>query len=98
MTGETGNLDSIALIAAAVALTAGAITAAILVRSLMRLANHPPAAMIVVSLALLTLIALIGALATDNAEIGTIAAAGVGALAGAVTAMYGRNRDTDQEG
>lgn len=52
--------------------------------------RHP--APLIVSLSLLTAVALVGGIVTSSPEVLTLAATGVGALAGAISAVY-RGRD-----
>jgi len=74
---------------------AGAIiaVAVILVLGLLRAGKLPPSVALVISLSLLTLVAMVGFIATINdsnsAELATLAGTGLGALAGAVTAVWG---------
>jgi hypothetical protein len=56
--------------------------------ALMRAARYPPPILLVTSLSMLTLIALLGAIVTDNSAVGTIAATGIGAVAGAVAHQF----------
>lgn len=55
---------------------------------LIRAARIAPAALVVVALTVLTLVSLIGASVGRSAELVTIAATGMGALAGAVTSLF----------
>lgn len=78
---------------------AGAIIAVsvILVLGLLRAGKLPPSVALVISLSMLTLVAMVGFIATlddsNSAELATLAGTGLGALAGAVTAVWG----TDQQ-
>jgi hypothetical protein len=71
-------------------------TAIIMVRSLIAAATRPPPSMLIISLSLLTLLAISGGVITNNDEAWTIAAAGVGALAGSVTSLFERYRPEDE--
>jgi hypothetical protein len=53
--------------------------------------NSP--APLIVALSMLTLIALLGALITDNSDAINLAAVGFGALAGSLAAVYQRDHD-----
>jgi hypothetical protein len=55
-------------------------------------AKRPPPAALITALSMLTLFAVAGGIATNNDEAWTIAAAGVGALAGSVTALFQEER------
>jgi hypothetical protein len=55
-------------------------------------ASLPPPAALITSLALLSLFAIAGGIATDTEAAWTIAAAGVGALAASVTSMFQNTR------
>lgn len=57
--------------------------------AILRAANMPAPAMLVVSLSVLTLVALFGALLSSSQAMETIAATGVGALAGVVSQQLG---------
>ena len=52
--------------------------------------RYPPNVGLVISLSLLTLLALVGFMSTGNDTLGAIAAGGVGALAAAVSGTWGR--------
>lgn len=72
---------------------------AVVVFALLRAARHPPPVSLIVSLSLLSTIALITFALTELAVLGTIAATGIGALAGAVSAVLGvpKKEDPDQK-
>lgn len=55
---------------------------------IVRSGNLPHPGPLIVSLSLLTAIALVGGIATSNGEVLTLAATGLGALAGSVSAVY----------
>ena len=82
----------------ALSITALAMLGAALTLGLLRAARHPPGSMIVVSLSLLSLVALIGGLLADSGEVLAVAAAGIGALAGAVTSIYGAKDERKPDG
>ena len=63
--------------------------------ALMRAARHAPNAMITISLSVLTLVSLAGFIATANDTLGAIAAGGVGALGGALTALFQQQQPTE---
>lgn len=65
-----------------------AVIVGVVVFALMRAARHAPNAMITISLSVLTLVALAGYIATQSETLGAIAAGGVGALGGALTALF----------
>lgn len=56
--------------------------------ALLRAASRAPDAMITISLSVLTLVAIAGFIATRSETLGAIAASGVGALGGALTAIF----------
>jgi hypothetical protein len=64
------------------------LAAVIISMSVIRAAKHPAPTALVLSLSLLTLFAVAGGIATNNDQAWTIAAAGVGALAGSVTSIF----------
>jgi hypothetical protein len=67
--------------------------------ALLRAAEYPAPSALVVALSLLTFLALAGSIATSSTELVTLAATGIGALAGAVSSQFGDVkrlvRDTD---
>jgi len=69
----------------------------ILTRTLMAAAVLPHPAILVSSLSVLTLLAIGEGLATDNDEAWTIAAAGIGALAGSVTAVFDSSKTSTKK-
>jgi len=62
--------------------------AVVLTRALLEAGRLPPPTALVTALSVLTLFAMAGGIAQRGNEAWTIAAAGVGALAGSVTAIY----------
>jgi hypothetical protein len=66
---------------------------------IVKAASYPPPAVLVVSLSLLTFFAIVAAFLSDSPELVTLAATGIGALAGAVSSQYdssgGRKTPTD---
>lgn len=64
----------------------------LLTRSLLSASNLKPASLVAVSLSLLTLVALGGFILTANDILGTLAATGFGAIAGALTTLFGDSR------
>ena len=86
MTDET--LAAAELWGVVIGLALVAVIVGVVVFALMRAARHAPNAMITISLSVLTLVALAGFIATSNDTLGAIAAGGVGALGGALTALF----------
>ena len=86
-----------AVIGMAVLLILG--SAVLIAWAVLRSAQLPPPTALITSLALLSLFAIAGGIATDNDASWTIAAAGVGALAGSVTSIFqeGRYKPEDVE-
>lgn len=86
-----------AVIGMAIVLILG--SAVLIAWAVMRSAQLPPPTALITSLALLSLFAIAGGIATDNDASWTIAAAGVGALAGSVTSIFqeGRYKPEDVE-
>ena len=66
-----------------------AVIAGVLTFALLRAAAKKADAMIVVSVSLLTLVAIVGFIATQYEALITLAGTGVGALAGAITNLFG---------
>jgi hypothetical protein len=60
----------------------------VFVRALVTAGRLPPPAALVTALAVLTMLSIAGGIFSDNDEAWTIAAAGIGALAGSVTAVF----------
>jgi len=60
----------------------------LLVWAMLRTSDREPPAMVTVTLSLLTLVSIGGFIITESDILGTIAATGVGALAGAVTNLF----------
>jgi hypothetical protein len=97
LTSLTDNDAVFALLIITITLVAAA-AAWLLTRSMVRAATLPDPQPLVVAIALLTLVALLGALVTGNESAYTLAATGLGAIAGALTATYkdgGGDRDAD---
>jgi chromate transport protein ChrA len=63
----------------------------VFVFALLRTAQYPPSTTLVLSLSMLTLVALVGFAITRTETLGTISAAGIGALAGSVTAQFAKD-------
>lgn len=60
----------------------------VFVRALVKAGNLPPPAALVTALSVLTMMAIAGGIFSDSQSAWTIAAAGIGALAGSVTAVF----------
>ena len=60
--------------------------------AVLRASKYPPPTALITALSLLTLFAVAGGIASRNDEAWTIAAAGIGALAGSVTSMFQAGR------
>jgi predicted Kef-type K+ transport protein len=74
------------------------ILAGVFVWAILRAAHFPPPTSLVVALSLLTFLALAGSIATQSTELVTLAATGIGSLAGSVSAQFtDPNRRTDEE-
>jgi hypothetical protein len=71
----------------------GGVVAWFMARSMIKAAEFPDPQPLVIALGLLTLIALLGALVSGNENAYTLAATGMGAIAGAVTATWGNRKD-----
>jgi hypothetical protein len=80
------STESWLIVLAAIALVL--VVALVLTRSLLAAGRLPPPTALVTALSVLTLFAMAGGIAQRGNEAWTIAAAGVGALAGSVTAIY----------
>jgi uncharacterized membrane protein len=87
LSDESQYLAETVLGVAAIAVSA-AVIAVVLVWALLRAARHPAPTSLVVALSLLTLVALIGFVATQAESLVAVASAGIGALAGAVSAQF----------
>ena len=94
--GETTVPGAVAFVLGVLLILVAAI---IMSWAILRSAKYPPPAALITSLTLLTLFAVAGGIATNNDEAWTIAAAGVGALAGSVTSIFqeGRYKPEDVE-
>ena len=80
----------------AVSLLAIAFIAGVLAFVLLRAATKRADAMVTVALSILTLVSIVGFVATQAEALITLAGAGVGALAGALTNLFGdKPRSTD---
>ena len=64
------------------------IAATVISFAVLRASKYPPPTALITALSLLTLFAIAGGIASRNDEAWTIAAAGIGALAGSVTSMF----------
>lgn len=81
------------LVAVTVSLLMLLVIAGLMTWALIRAGSMRPPAALVTALSMLTLVAIIGGIATTNDEAWAIAAAGVGALAGSVTNVYQSSMD-----
>ncbi len=70
----------------------------VLVWAIIRVRLEPAPAMLTVTLGLLTLVCIIGYTLTNSNTLGTLAGAGLGALAGSLTNVLNRPKDKDEEG
>ena len=68
------------------------IAATVISFAVLRASKFPPPTALITALSLLTLFAIAGGIASRNDEAWTIAAAGIGALAGSVTSMFQQGR------
>lgn len=72
--------------------------AALMTWAVVRAAQHAPPTTMIVAVAVLTLLALVGLAVTDgetSSTFGTLAAMGMGALAGSVASLFQHNRKDD---
>lgn len=81
-----------ALILIAGSVVIAGVAAWFLSKSMIRAAEFPDPQPLVIALGILTLVALLGALVSGNENAYTLAATGMGAIAGAVTATWGGGR------
>lgn len=94
---ELGRLEVIGLeIVAAMAL--GAVLAGVIAFSLLRAASKDQAGMVTIAVSILTMVAIVGFVATSQEALVTLAGAGMGALAGAVTNLFGKPDDGESSG
>jgi len=89
------DLNGYILLAWSLAVCLLLVTSIIMVKALIAVSDAPAPSMLVVALSLLTLLSIFGGVVTQNDESWTIAAAGVGALAGSVTALFDRYKKDD---
>lgn len=82
------NTEVGVLVAVVVSLVLLLVIAGLMTWALIRAGSMRPPAALVTALSMLTLVSIIGGIATTNDEAWAIAAAGVGALAGSVTNVY----------
>jgi hypothetical protein len=68
------------------------IAAVVVSFAVLRASKYPPPTALITALSMLTLFAVAGGIASRNDEAWTIAAAGIGALAGSVTSMFQQGR------
>lgn len=68
------------------------VAATVISFAVLRASKYPPPTALITALSLLTLFAIAGGIASRNDEAWTIAAAGIGALAGSVTSMFQQGR------
>lgn len=86
------------LLVAAIAL-AVSIPSAVVAVAILRAASLPHPALLVAVLGVLTSLSVVGFILTEATPLATLAGAGMGAIAGAVTAMYNAtDKDTDSDG
>lgn len=67
----------------------------VFVWALLKAAEYPAPVTLTVSLSILTLLSIVGAIVTDSTELVTLAATGLGALAGAVSSQYDKKKPPD---
>jgi FtsH-binding integral membrane protein len=94
-TGEGIDLDKIDLAVVLYVLAMGAIIA-IVVYAVLRAGQLPQPMPLMVALSVVTIIALAGYVLTEDAPLATIAATGVGALAGALSATFTATKPDDE--
>ena len=75
-----------------------AVIAGILTFVLLRAASKRADAMVTISLSVLTLVSIVGFIATGSETLGTLAGAGIGALAGALTNLFGQGPSDEPPG
>jgi hypothetical protein len=85
------------LILIALATGIAGVAAWFLSKSMIRAAEFPDPQPLIIALGILTLVALLGALVTGKSDAYTLAATGMGAIAGAVTATWGGGKRNDDE-
>jgi hypothetical protein len=88
---ELEGLSVLAL--GALAALAAAVVVWAFTRAMAAVSNRPPATLVVVLVALLTLAAMGLFLVTGSDQAAVLAGTGMGALAGAVTSLYGGGND-----
>ena len=89
----TSNNEVILGAEVVVSLIAIAFIAGVLAFVLLRAASRQADAMITVALSILTLVAVVGFVVTENEALVTLAGAGFGALAGALTHLFGDKKE-----
>jgi hypothetical protein len=95
---ETVPLDSFpvdqwpAVAALVIGMAMVMLAAVIVTFAVLRASKYPPPTALITALSILTLFAVAGGIASRNDEAWTIAAAGIGALAGSVTSMFQAGR------
>lgn len=100
---QDDSLDRILGVSAAGAVVLGLAVALVLLSAgliawaILRSAKLPPPTALITALALLSLFAVAGGIATNNDAAWTIAAAGVGALASSVTTIFQQGRYTPEQ-
>jgi len=87
--------EAVGVIAMAIILILAA--AILMTWAVLRAATLPPPTALITSLSLLSLFATAGGIVTNNNAAWTIAAAGVGALAGSVTSLFQQGKYTPDE-
>jgi hypothetical protein len=85
----------------AISLVAVLLLGMLFVWAILRAAQYEAPASLIVALSLLTFLSLVGAIAASSTELTTLAATGIGALAGAVSSQFGdlrRARFSEDDG
>ena len=97
---DQGELDTISAIfsEAIIAFIIVLMIAGVLSFVLLRAASKRADAMVTISLSLLTLVSIIGFIASRAETLGTLAGAGIGALAGALTNLFQGERREEENG
>lgn len=82
--------DALVAVEGAVALFVFAVLGFVLVWVMLRISDREPRVLVTILVGLLTFTALIGFTVTEAETLGTLAATGLGALAGAVSSLFDR--------
>lgn len=94
------TLGAVSLIFIAAAIIVAAVVVYLVVRAMVTLAHsvRPAEIIVIMLLSITTLVAIVAYSITELDDLGVLAGTGIGAMAGAVTALYSQSKKEDDDG